>query len=86
MKTRILNKITNSKYYVSLVGLLKKVRLKKRGISLYDIIVVFFEKLQNDEIVTRANAVAFNFTLSIFPAIIFIFTLIPLCQRFDRSP
>ena len=80
MKTRILNKITNSKYYVSLVGLLKRVRLKKRGISLYDIIVVFFEKLQNDEIVTRANAVAFNFTLSIFPAIIFIFTLIPYIQ------
>ena len=80
MKTRILNKIVNSRYYQSLVGLLKKVRLKKRGVSLYDIIVVFFEKLRNDELVTRANGVAFNFTLSIFPAIIFIFTLIPYIQ------
>lgn len=80
MKHRILHKVNTSKYYHSLVGLLKKVRLKKRGVSLYDIIVVFFEKLRNDEIVTRANAVAFNFTLSIFPAIIFIFTLIPYIQ------
>ena len=36
--------------------------------------------MQNDEIVTRANGVAFNFTLAIFPAIIFIFTLIPYIQ------
>jgi membrane protein len=49
-------------------------------VSLYDIIDVFIEKLQNDEIVTRANGVAFNFTLAIFPAIIFIFTLIPYIQ------
>jgi len=38
------------------------------------------DKLRNDEIITRANGVAFNFTLAIFPAIIFIFTLIPYIQ------
>ena len=80
MKNRILNKIINSRPYQNLVGLLKKLRLKKKGVSLYDIIVVFFEKMRNDELVTRANGVAFNFTLSIFPAIIFIFTLIPYIQ------
>lgn len=80
MKTKILNKILQSKYYKSLISLLKKARLKKKGVSLYDIIEVFLEKLQNDEIITRANGVAFNFTLAIFPAIIFIFTLIPYIQ------
>ncbi len=72
--------ITNSTHYLDLVSLLKRVRLRKKGVSLHDIIEVFIEKLQNDEIVTRANGVAFNFTLAIFPAIIFIFTLIPYIQ------
>ena len=80
MKERIKNKVLDSIHYNRLVKLLKKARLKKRGVSLYDIVVVFLEKLQNDEIVTRANGVAFNFTLAIFPAIIFIFTLVPYIQ------
>ena len=80
MKSKILNKIINSAYFQALIRLLKKFRLKKKGISLYDIILVFIDKLRNDEIITRANGVAFNFTLAIFPAIIFIFTLIPYIQ------
>lgn len=44
---------------------------------MYDIIKIFIVKLQEDEIIEKANGVAFNFTLAIFPAIIFIFTLIP---------
>jgi membrane protein len=35
----------------------------------------------NDEILDRANGVAFNFILAIFPAIIFMFTLIPYISR-----
>lgn len=65
------------------MSLLKSIRLRRKGVSLYDIAEVFIEKLQNDEIVTRANGVAFNFTLAIFPAIIFIFTLIPYIQITD---
>ncbi len=80
MKHRILSKIIGSGVYQRTIRFLKKVRLEKRGISLHDILVVFFDKIRNDEIITRANGVAFNFTLSIFPAIIFIFTLIPYIQ------
>jgi membrane protein len=80
MKKKILNKIINSTHYLNLVSLSKQIRFRKKGVSLYNIIEVFIEKLQNDEIVTRANGVAFNFTLAIFPAIIFIFTLIPYIQ------
>ncbi len=83
MKRKILNKIINSTQYLNLVSLLKRIRLRRKGVSLYDIIDVFVEKMQNDEIVTRANGVAFNFTLAIFPAIIFIFTLIPYIQIED---
>lgn len=77
MKKRIKEKIRTSKRYLRLLEVLKKIHLKKRNISVYDIIVVFIEKVQKDEIFERANSVAFNFTLAIFPAIIFLFTLIP---------
>lgn len=77
MRKRIKEKIRRSKRYLRLLEVLKKVYIRKRSISVYDIIVVFIEKVRNDEIFERANSVAFNFTLAIFPAIIFLFTLIP---------
>lgn len=38
--------------------------------------------MQRDQILERANGVAFNFILAIFPAIIFLFTLIPYVSYF----
>jgi membrane protein len=38
--------------------------------------------MSNDEILDRANGVAFSFTMAIFPAIIFLFTLTPFIQTF----
>lgn len=77
MKKRIEASIKNSKGYQHLLDILKSIRLKKRNISIYDILIVFIKKVKKDEIVERANSVAFNFTLAIFPTIIFLFTLIP---------
>lgn len=77
MKKKIEESIIHSKGYNALLEALKKIRIEKRDISVYDILVVFIKKVKKDEIVERANSVAFNFTLAIFPAIIFLFTLIP---------
>jgi membrane protein len=56
----------------------KKVRFEKyENVSLYKIIKIFLRNLLNDDILDRANGVAFNFILAIFPAVIFLFTLIP---------
>ena len=77
MKKKIEDSITRSRWYNAIVGALKKIRIEKRDISAYDILIVFIRKVKKDEIVERANSVAFNFTLAIFPAIIFLFTLIP---------
>src|SRR5215218_2645692 len=61
-----------------LVGKMRSVRFKKHeDISLYKILKCFIRNLQEDEIMDRANGVAFNFILATFPAIIFLFTLIP---------
>lgn len=47
------------------------------GVPLYDVALFFWKGIVDGAISTRASAIAFNFILAIFPAIIFIFTLIP---------
>jgi membrane protein len=49
---------------------------------LYKIVKIFLRNLTKDEILDRANGVAFNFILAIFPTIIFLFTLIPYVTKF----
>ncbi len=57
---------------------LKKIRFKRFGnLTLYRFLKIFFHNISEDEIMTRSNGVAYNFILAIFPAIIFLFTLIP---------
>ncbi len=48
------------------------------GASLYNVLSFIIDEIQEDNLTTRANSVAFSLFLSIFPAIIFIFTLLPL--------
>jgi len=61
-----------------LVNRMKKVRFKKHeNVSLYKITKIFVKSLHDDEVSDRANGVSYNFILAIFPAIIFLFTLIP---------
>src|SRR3982751_965343 len=50
---------------------------KHEDVSLYKIFKIFIRNMQEDEVMDRANGVAYNFILAIFPAIIFLFTLIP---------
>ncbi|HYG18705.1 MAG TPA: YihY/virulence factor BrkB family protein [Ohtaekwangia sp.] len=60
------------------INWMRKVRFKKyENVSLYKIFKLFLKNLLDDEILDRANGVAFNFILAVFPAIIFLFTLIP---------
>jgi membrane protein len=43
----------------------------------YDVVDVLIGELRLDSVTKRASYMAFNFTLAIFPSIIFLFTLIP---------
>ena len=47
------------------------------GVALYDAIYFFVRGLMEGSLTTRAAAIAFSFYLALFPAIIFVFTLIP---------
>jgi len=59
------------------IHFLKRKHLKRSGVSYFTLIKIFIDELRDNNLVERANNVAFQFTLAIFPAIIFLFTLIP---------
>ena len=46
------------------------------GLSLYEVITFFIESLRKGVILIRASSLAFNYMLAIFPAIIFLFTVL----------
>lgn len=47
------------------------------GMPLYDVMFFFWRSIVDGSITTRASAIAFSFFIAFFPAIIFLFTLIP---------
>jgi membrane protein len=65
------------------LGWMRKIRFEKHeGVSLYKIARTFSQNMHEDEVMDRANGVAYNFILATFPAIIFLFTLIPFVTRY----
>lgn len=47
------------------------------GVPFYDILIFIKNELQRESLMLRANSLAFSFMLSLFPSIIFLFTLLP---------
>ncbi len=48
-----------------------------QGIPIYAIIVFIYRELMREDIFLRANAIAYSFFLSLFPALLFFLTLLP---------
>lgn len=60
------------------IAWMRRIRFRRyENVSLYTLARTFLRKVEKDEIIDRANGVAFNFILAIFPAVLFLFTLIP---------
>lgn len=55
-----------------------------RSVPLYDVWLFFWKQVKTIGMTERASAIAFNFTMAIPPAIIFIFTLIPFIPISDE--
>ena len=47
------------------------------GMPIYNVMVFFWRSIVDGALTTRASAIAFSFFVALFPAIIFLFTLIP---------
>lgn len=62
---------------------MKRIRFKQYyNLSLYAFVRIFWRNINEDEILDRANGVAFNFILAIFPFVIFLFALIPYISAY----
>jgi membrane protein len=63
--------------YRKISGRIKKTYITSQKIPLHTIAEIFFSEIRKIHILEKASAMAFSFVLSIFPAIVFIFTLVP---------
>ncbi|MBD8488136.1 YihY/virulence factor BrkB family protein [Echinicola sp. CAU 1574] len=61
---------------------LRCIHLKNPNQNLYDVGKIFIHQLKKDEIDDRANAVAFNFTVALFPLILFLLNMLPFVEIF----
>ena len=58
------------------------------GVPLYDVVVFLYNESKRITLSSRANAMAFSFFLSLFPAIIFLFTVatyLPIYESFEHE-
>ncbi len=78
MKFNIEQYILNSKPYLLLMEWSKKTSFPGFDrVPLYYVVSYFIRAMQKEAITMRASSLAFNYMMAIFPAIIFLFTLIP---------
>ena len=72
-----LNYLDRFKIWRRFTAILDRIIVGKHRTSLYDLLKIFLVSLTKDDILERAKAITYNFTLAIFPGLIFLFTLIP---------
>lgn len=60
-----------------IVRRLDSIHLRNKQVSIYNILENLVINIKNDDILHKASSVAFSFTLAVFPALIFLFTLLP---------
>lgn len=76
--SKLLDKALKHPFTSRVIDYSKKVKVsKKNNISLYSAIDFFIRELKKNDIGSESKSVAFSFTLAVFPAIIFLFTLVP---------
>jgi membrane protein len=46
-------------------------------VPIFDVMIFFFKGINNGRLTERGSAIAFNFFLALFPALLFFFTLVP---------
>jgi membrane protein len=83
MFSRLKHRTLQSPVYQRLKRKAQNTYLRDKNTSWYLIYQIFVRKFRRNEILARADGVAFNFTLSVFPFIIFLFTLIPYIPAKD---
>lgn len=81
LRHQLHNRLLNFGWYRNIIRKLKRRKLNKHRTNLYSAIATFLDNVSKNDLAIKASGVAFNFTLAIFPGIIFIFTLIPYVHQ-----
>lgn len=83
----IYERLAHYRWYRILIIWLKRMRFGQGRVSVYHVLKVMVDELKMDSLTKRSSYMAFNFTLAIFPTIIFLFTLIPYIpvSQLDRD-
>ncbi len=76
-KNNFIGLLIDSNTYKNVVRRLDNIHIRNRDVSIYRIMKNLVVNINNDDILHKASSVAFSFTLAVFPAIIFFFSLIP---------
>ena len=78
MKKFLLDKVKNSTFIKLLEKAAEKIIIdKSTNLNLLTTSYFIKEEFKSNNIIAEAKAVSYNFTLAVFPAIIFMFTLLP---------
>ena len=51
-------------------------------VPIYDVVIFVLKEIRRDDVLTRANAIAYSFFLSLFPSLISLFTLVPIFKTY----
>lgn len=73
----MIRKIKNTTLYKYTLYFLQTTHLRNTTATIYHVLKILIHKLLQFDIDVRAAAVAYNFTLAVFPTLIFLFSLIP---------
>lgn len=83
MFRKVLYCLYKSDFFLFLKRLASRIEIdKESGLTLYTAILMISEMIKKNLIGSHSKAVAYNFTLAVFPTIIFLFTLIPFIADF----
>ncbi len=52
------------------------------GVPIYDVLVFILNEIKDQRLIVRANAIAFSFFLSLFPALISLITMFPILEKY----
>ena len=74
---KFINKLLNPERITRYINISRNIRFLRTKFSLYDFTTVLIDIVKNNDLLIIGSGIAFSFTMSIFPGILFLFTLIP---------
>ncbi len=83
---KISKNIIESQTYQNAIRKLRQTKIQRNRVPLLKVFQTLHKKLTETNVHQQASAIAFSFTLSLFPAILFLFSLIPFIAAQFQMP